>query len=107
MSVVFNEIGSNSWRINGFNDEYDKLYPDVVTSETQVIETKNILNREYSLLFVWFIIAIIAVIFTTFTIFSNELNSYILYPALGFLIFIIFYIFKNIYIYFNDVISNK
>ena len=93
-------------KINSFNEEYDK-YTKLNTNndsiENQVVETTNILNREYILLFIWFIIAIIFLVVTTVGILSNELNSYVLYPTLGFLIFIIFYIFKNIYIYFNGL----
>lgn len=85
---------------------YNKEIQTVVdpTLVTEVNETRNILNREYSLLFVWFIIAIIILVLTVVAIMSNELTSYILYPSLGFLILIIFYIIKNIYIYFNDLI---
>jgi hypothetical protein len=95
--------------IIAFNSEYDTYKKinrlNTVTSDTQIIETTNILNREYTFLFIWFIIALIVLIFTFYTILSNELNNYILYPTLGFLIFIIFYIFKNIYIYFNESIE--
>lgn len=95
--------------IKTFNSEYDKYkqfnHLNTVSSDAQIIETTNILNREYTFLFIWFIIAIIVIVFTVFTILSNELNDYILYPTLGFLIFIIFYIFKNIYIYFNESIE--
>lgn len=97
--------------IKEFNSEYDKYktinHLNTVTSDSQIIETTNILNREYTFLFIWFIIALIIVIVTVYTILSNELNNYILYPTLGFLIFIIFYIFKNIYIYFNGLDSNS
>lgn len=87
-----------------FDDEYDKYISKTNnTLQNQVVETNNILNREYTLLFVWFILAIIFLIITTVGIFSNELNSFILYPTLGFFIFIVFYIFKNIYIYFNGL----
>jgi len=85
-----------------FDDDYDKYVSKTNnTLQNQVVESNNILNREYTLLFVWFILAIIFLIITTVGIFSNELNSFILYPTLGFFIFIVFYIFKNIYIYFN------
>jgi len=80
---------------------HSTIDPTVIT---QVNETEDILNREYSLLFIWFIIAIIILVLTVVSILSNELTSYILYPALGFLILIIFYIIKNIYIYFNDLL---
>jgi len=86
-----------------FNDEYDKYISKTNNSiENQIIESNNILNREYTLLFIWFIIAIIILIVTTVGILSNEMNSFVLYPTLGFFIFIMFYIFKNIYIYFNE-----
>lgn len=86
-----------------FNDEYDKYISKTNnTIENQVVESNNILNREYTLLFVWLIIAIIILIITTVAILSNEMNSFVLYPTLGFFIFIMFYIFKNIYIYFNE-----
>ena len=105
-TIRFNDISLNSDKIHVFNEEYDK-YTKLNTNndsiENQVIETTNILNREYILLFIWFIIAIIFLVVTTVGILSNELNSYVLYPTLGFLIFIIFYIFKNIYIYFNGL----
>jgi hypothetical protein len=112
-------IKDTNGQVNAFNNEYNKytnLYynsnpqnkdihstinPTVIT---QVNETEDILNREYSLLFVWFIIAIIILVLTVVSILSNELTNYILYPALGFLILIIFYIIKNIYIYFNDLL---
>jgi hypothetical protein len=97
--------------IKTFNSEYDEYKKinrlNTVTSDSQIIETTNILNREHTFLFIWFIIALIVVIVTVYTILSNELNNYILYPTLGFLIFIIFYIFKNIYIYFNESIQNE
>lgn len=107
--IHFKDISSNAGQIYLFNSEYDK-YTKINSTDTiehQVIETNNILNREYSLLFVWFIIAIIFLVITTVGIFSNEMNGYILYPALGFFIFIMFYIFKNIYIYFNDLRINS
>ncbi len=86
-----------------FNEDYDRYVSKKNnTIENQVVESNNILNREYTLLFVWFIITIIIMIITTVGILSNELNSFVLYPTLGFFIFIVFYIFKNIYIYFND-----
>ena len=86
-----------------FNDEYDRYISKTNnTIENQVVESNNILNREYTLLFVWFIITIIILIVTTVGILSNEMNSFVLYPTLGFFIFIMFYIFKNIYIYFNE-----
>ena len=108
-TIQFNDISSNAEQIYGFNSEYDKYTKlnSNDTTENEIIETNNILNREYSLLFIWFIIAIIFLVITTVGILSNELNSYVLYPALGFLIFIIFYIFKNIYIYFNGLDSNS
>jgi hypothetical protein len=106
-------------QVNSFNNEYSKytkihynknpmneelrntIEPSIVN---QIKETENILNREYKLLFVWFIIAIIILVLTIVAILSNELTSYILYPTLGFLILIIFYIIKNIYIYFNELL---
>jgi len=112
-------IKDTNHQVNAFNNEYSKytkLYSnsnpenkDIQTTInptviTQVNETEEILNREYSLLFVWFIIAIIILALTIVAIISNELNSYVLYPSLGFLILIIFYIIKNIYIYFNDLL---
>lgn len=105
-------------QVNAFNNEYSKytqiyykknpenkeikttIEPSIIN---QINETESILNREYSLLFVWFIIAIIILVLTVVAIISNELTSYILYPSLGFLILIIFYIIKNIYIYFNEL----
>jgi hypothetical protein len=88
-----------------FNEDYDKYISKTNnTIQNQVVESNNILNREYTLLFIWFIIAIIFLIITTVGILSNELNSFILYPTLGFFIFIVFYIFKNIYIYFNGLV---
>jgi hypothetical protein len=62
------------------------IEPSIVN---QIKETENILNREYKLLFVWFIIAIIILVLTIVAILSNELTSYILYPTLGFLILIL------------------
>ena len=88
-----------------FNDEYDNYISKTNTIENQVVESNNILNREYTLLFVWVIITIIILIVTTVAILSNEMNSFVLYPTLGFFIFIMFYIFKNIYIYFNEFIA--
>ena len=88
-----------------FNEDYDKYISKTNnTIQNQVVESNNILNREYTLLFIWFIIAIIFLIITTVGILSNELNSFILYPTLGFFIFVVFYIFKNIYIYFNGLV---
>lgn len=109
--IVFNDIPSYSRKINEFNNEYTKYkkytYQDTYpTLESEIIETNNILNREYTLLFVWFIIAIIVFILTIVALLSNELNNYVLYPSLGFLIFIMFYIIKNIYIYFNESLRN-
>lgn len=93
-------------QINVFNNEYNTYQNSRVndnnpTLQTEIIETTNILNREYTFLFIWFIIAIIVFLLTIVSILSNQLNGYILYLSLGFLIFIIFYIIKNIYIYFN------
>ncbi len=96
-------LNDNSTKLYMFNSDYEKYMSNTI--ENQVIESNNILNREYTFLFIWFIIAIIFLIITTVSILSNELNSFILYPTLGFLIFIIFYIFKNIYIYFNGLNS--
>lgn len=111
-------INDTTKQVNAFNNEYSKytkiyynknpqnkeikttIEPSVIN---QINETEAILNREYSLLFVWFIIAIIILVLTIVAIISNELTSYILYPSLGFLILIIFYIIKNIYIYFNEL----
>jgi len=106
-------------QVNSFNDDYAK-YTKIYSNKNpdnqeikntvepsilnEIKETETILNREYSLLFVWFIIAIIILVLTVVSILSNELTSYILYPSLGFLILIIFYIIKNIYIYFNELI---
>ena len=103
-------------QINAFNDEYSKYEKlnysknnkefKTVTEpsiKNEVIETRNILEREYTFLLIWIIIAIIFFIFTIVGILSTELNSYVLYLSLGFLIFIMFYIIKNIYIYFNDL----
>lgn len=87
-----------------FDSEYEKyMSRSNNPTDTQVFESNNILNREYTLLFIWFILTIIFLIITTFGILSNELNSFVLYPTLGFFIFIMFYIFKNIYIYFNEI----
>jgi hypothetical protein len=91
-----------------FNKEYD-IYTkinsrkDIPYLDAELIESSNILNREYTFLFIWTIITIIIFIFTIVSIISNELNGYVLYLSLGFLIFITFYIFKNIYIYFNEL----
>jgi hypothetical protein len=106
-SIRFSDISSSRPQINAFNNEYAK-YQKInkepnVSLEAEIVETSNILNREYTLLVIWFIIAIIIFLLTIVAIMSNELKSYILYPALGFLIFIIFYIIKNIYIYFNGI----
>jgi hypothetical protein len=106
-ALSFPDISSVQNEINSFNNEYSN-YTKINTApnpslESEVIETTNILNREYTLLVVWFIIALIVFILTIVSVMSSELNSYVLYPALGFLIFIIFYIIKNIYIYFNDL----
>jgi hypothetical protein len=115
----FHDISSNQLYINSFNDEYNKYEtlnyeknPNNLEFQTEIspsiesaiIETTNILNREYTLLFIWFIIAIIFFVLFIVGILSSELNNYVLYPSLAFLIFIIFYIIKNIYIYFNDSI---
>jgi hypothetical protein len=109
---------SSNQQINTFNNEYsnyEKLnynknpnnieFKNVTepSIENEVIETRNILEREYTFLLIWIIIAIIFFIFTIVGILSNELNSYVLYLSLGFLIFIMFYIIKNIYIYFNEL----
>jgi hypothetical protein len=113
------DISSNQMQINSFNDEYHKYEilnyeknPNNLEFQTEIsptinneiIETTNILNREYTLLFIWFIIAIIFFVLLIVGILSTELNNYVLYPSLAFLIFIIFYIIKNIYIYFNESI---
>ena len=97
-------------KIASFNNEYDKyskLNKDIhneekISRENEIIETNNILRREYALLLIWGIIAFIFLIFTIVGILSNQLNNYVLYPSLAFLIFIVFYIIKNIYIYVND-----
>jgi magnesium-transporting ATPase (P-type) len=112
------EKSSSQNQINAFNDEYTKyeklnyskdprhkefkneIEPSI---HNEVIETRNILQREYTFLLIWFIIAIIFFTFTIIGIISNELNSYVLYLSLGFLIFIMFYIIKNIFIYFNEL----
>ncbi len=107
---------SSESQINAFNDEYsnyeklnysknNKEFKNVTepTIENEVIETRNILEREYTFLLIWIIIAIIFFTFTIVGILSTELNSYVLYLSLGFLIFIMFYIIKNIYIYFNEL----
>jgi hypothetical protein len=106
-ALQFPDISSSRLAINAFNAEYNKYKtintPPNASLENQVIETTNILNREYTLLVIWFIIAIIFFILTIVALMSNEMSSYILYPALGFLIFITFYIIKNIYIYLNGL----
>jgi uncharacterized membrane protein len=112
------ERGSSQNQINAFNNEYSKYEklnyskhpnhkdfknetePSIVN---EVIETNNILKREYTFLLIWVIIAMIFFIFTIVGILSTELNNYVLYPSLAFLIFIMFYIIKNIYIYFNEL----
>lgn len=109
---------SNQDQINAFNNEYhnyeklnysnnpnNKEFKTLTepSIENEVIETRNILEREYTFLLIWIIIAIIFFVFTIVGILSTELNSYVLYLSLGFLIFIIFYIIKNIYIYFNEL----
>jgi len=91
-----------------FNKEYDKYtkmnsLKNIPYLDAELIESNNILNREYTFLFIWTIISIIIFIFTIVTIISDQLNGYVLYISLGFLIFITFYIFKNIYIYFNEL----
>jgi len=116
--IQFLDISSNEKQIDLFNNEYSK-YAKInyendpnnkefknITKPTilnEIAETNNLLQREYTLLLIWLIIAIIFFVFTIVGILSNELNSYVLYPTLGFLIFIVFYIIKNIYIYFNDL----
>ena len=105
--LSFPDISSVQNEINEFNYEYANYtkinIPPNPSLEGEVIETTNILNREYTLLVIWFIIALFVFILTIVSVMSTELNSYVLYPALGFFIFIIFYIIKNIYIYFNDL----
>jgi hypothetical protein len=112
-------IKDTTEQVNSFNNEYAK-YTKIYSNENpenqniknmveptiinEIKETEQILNREYSLLFVWFIIAILILVLTVVSIISNELTGYILYPSLAFLILIIFYIIKNIYIYFNELI---
>jgi len=103
--IQFLDISSSSGAITAFNNEYEK-YKQINTLpnaslQNEVIETTNILNREYTLLVIWFIIAVIFFILAIVAMMSNEMTSYILYPSLGFLIFITFYIIKNIYIYLN------
>jgi hypothetical protein len=99
------KLDENSTKLYMFHSDYEKYMSNTI--ENQVIESNNILNREYTLLFIWVILTIIFLILTTVSILSNELNSFVLYPTLGFFIFIMFYIFKNIYIYFNELnISN-
>jgi len=106
-AIQFPDISSSSVEIKAFYNEYDKYTkintPPNASLQNQIVETTNILNREYTLLVIWFIIAIIFFILTIVAIMSNEMTSYILYPALGFLIFITFYIIKNIYIYLNGL----
>jgi len=99
---------NNLENINRFNNNFSKYTQSEIQSEindssynTSIIETENILNREYILLIIWFIITIIIVTITIIGLLSTEINNYILYPALGFLIYILFYIFKNIYKYFK------
>uniref|UniRef100_A0A6C0EYW6 Uncharacterized protein n=1 Tax=viral metagenome TaxID=1070528 RepID=A0A6C0EYW6_9ZZZZ len=72
-----------------------------ITLKTVINETEQEMNREYLLLFVWFVITIIIVVLTIIGVLSNEMNNYVLFISLGFLIFVVFYIFKNIYKYFN------
>ena len=113
-----NQQYSSERQINAFNNEYSKYeklnysknpnnkeFKNVTepSIENEVIETRNILEREYTFLLIWIIIAIIFFTFTIVGILSTELNSYVLYLSLGFLIFIMFYIIKNIYIYFNEL----
>ena len=62
-------------------------------------ETSKLVNRNYVILIIWFIITIIIVLFTIMTIMTNQ-DSY-MYVSLGLLIFISFFTFKNIYMYFN------
>jgi hypothetical protein len=71
------------------------------TLKNRILESEKKLNKEYTLLIIWFIITIIVVVITVVGVLSNEMNNYILYISLGFLIFIVFYIFKNLYKYFN------
>jgi len=101
-TLVSNIEPSLGTKLYMFNEDYEKYRNNTI--QNQVVESNNILNREYTLLFIWFILAIIFLIVTTVGILSNELNSFILYPTLGFFIFIVFYIFKNIYIYFNGLV---
>jgi hypothetical protein len=104
--LPFTSLNNNSELIDRFNTKFS-LYTQLDTEindssyNEYIIETENILNREYILLIIWFIITIIIVTFTIIGLLSTEINNYILYPALGFLIYIIFYIFKNIYKYFK------
>ena len=102
---AFNDEYSNYEKINKSNNPTNKEFKNVTepSIKNEVIETRNILEREYTFLLIWIIIAIIFFIFTIVGILSTELNSYVLYLSLGFLIFIMFYIIKNIYIYFNDL----
>jgi len=101
---MFTNLNENEDIINRFNRQFS-LYtqPEINDSpyNSSIIETENILNREYILLIIWFIITIIIVTITIIGLLSTEVNNYILYPALGFLIYILFYIFKNIYKYFK------
>ena len=102
---AFNNEYSNYEKLNYSNNPKHTEFKNVTepSIENEVIETRNILEREYTFLLIWIIIAIIFFTFTIVGILSNELNSYVLYLSLGFLIFIMFYIIKNIYIYFNDL----
>ena len=116
-SETYENQQSNN-QINAFNDEYNnyeklnyrknpnnKEFKNVIepSIENEVIETRNILEREYTFLLIWIIITIGFFVFTIVSILSRELNSYLLYLSLGFLIFIMFYIIKNIFIYFNEL----
>lgn len=105
--LQFPDIPSSIRPITAFNNEYEKYKklntPPNASLESEVVETTNLLNREYTLLVIWFIIAVIFFVLAIVAIISNEMKSYILYPSLGFLIFITFYIIKNIYIYFNGI----
>ena len=61
--LQFPDISSSSVAIRAFNTEYEK-YTKINTApnaslQNQIIETTNVLNREYTLLVIWFIIAII------------------------------------------------
>jgi hypothetical protein len=102
--VAFASITTNLENITRFNNNFSKYTQheiNDVSNNSSIIETENILNREYILLIIWFIITIIIVTITIIGLLSTEINNYILYPALGFLIYILFYIFKNIYKYFK------